>query len=78
MNFKFALGSCIVHVDGNPVNLTAGEAWDAADVVVAAHPSMFGDDPPFVRRLNGGLAQYQVVEEASAAPGEKRTTRRAK
>jgi len=40
MNFKFALGSCIVHVDGNPVNLTAGEAWDA--------------------------------------PGEKRTTRRAK
>lgn len=76
MNFRFALASCIVHVDGNPVNLTAGEAWDADDQVVAAHPSMFGVDPPFVRRLSGGLAQYQVVEEASAAPGAKRATRR--
>jgi hypothetical protein len=76
MQYKFALGSCVVHVGGNPVNLTAGEAWDATDEVVATHPGMFGDEPPFVRRLIGGLAQYQVVEEASAAPGEKRTTRR--
>ena len=55
-----------------------GSHWSADDPVVKAHPEMFSADPRW------GLA-YSVepegwdapVEQATAAPGERRTIRRA-
>lgn len=76
MQLKFAQITCVTSVDGTLVNLTAGEAWDPTDPVVKAHPDLFADQPPFLRRFTGGLVQSYVVEEASAAPGERRTTKR--
>lgn len=47
-----------------------GEAWAGDDPFVKAHPDHFTDAPARVRRT------VAVVEQASAAPGEKRGTRR--
>lgn len=76
MQLKFAQATCVTSVDGTLVNITAGEAWDADDPVVRTHPDLFADQPPFVRRFEGGLVQSYVVEEASASPGQRRTTKR--
>jgi hypothetical protein len=76
MQLKYAQVTCVTSVDGTLVNITAGEAWDADDLVVRTKPDLFSDDPPFVRRYEGGLVQSFVVEEASAAPGQRRSTKR--
>lgn len=50
-----------------------GEVWAADDPVVAQHPDAFTDDPDqagVVRR--SGPAPAPVVEQATAAPGERR------
>jgi hypothetical protein len=57
-----------------------GEIWDAADPMVAAHPSQFTPDPsrfartsrpqPFMGMPQPGSTQ---PEAATAAPGEKRS-----
>lgn len=54
-----------------------GEAWAADDPAVMGNPDAFTDDP----EANGTLrrtapASPPVVEEATAAPGERRTVRR--
>jgi hypothetical protein len=76
--YVFAKGTGVTTVDGVRVNLTVGEAWDATDPVVGARPDLFSDQPQFVRRTAGGLVvtQRAEVEQATAAPGEKRSTRR--
>lgn len=79
--FVFAKGTGVTTVDGSRVNLTAGEAWDADDPVVATRPDLFTDSPPFVRRTSGGLVvtQRADIEDATARPGERRGgTRRSK
>jgi hypothetical protein len=76
MELKYAQVTCVTSADGMLVNLTAGEAWDADDPFVKARPDLFANQPPFVRRFEGGLVQSFVVEEASAAPGERRATKR--
>jgi len=66
-----------------------GEHWYAADPIVQAHPGLFTDDPRHGLCSSvavpddgedGGVAsasQPQApVEQATKAPGEKRTTRR--
>ena len=58
--------------DGIPVRLIEGEPWDADDPFVRSHPGVFSDTPPaprFPRRS-------QAVEQATAAPGERRGARR--
>ena len=71
---------------GVPVFVRLGSHWDADDPIVKAFPSLFTDDPgvgisssvppPHVvdRVIIGPEAP--PVEQATAAPGEKRTTRR--
>lgn len=63
---------------GASVVVHRGQHWSADDPVVKAHPGLFSDDPRY------GLT-YSVpppemaeapVEQATAAPGEKRATRR--
>jgi len=48
----------------------AGDLFWADDPVVKAAPSLFG--PPTIRETPG-RASSPVVEQATAAPGEKRT-----
>jgi len=48
--------------------LTMGEAWDGNDPVVVSHPTLFSDDPVLVKTSRG----VEVVEMATAVPGEKR------
>lgn len=50
------------------VFITEGEPWDADDPFVQRHPEHFSDDPG--RSLRGSGR----VEQATAAPGEKRST----
>jgi hypothetical protein len=79
MNVVYATGSTQVTTpDGGRYNVRRGEYWPADDPVVkAAKPGVFSADP-----LMGGLRTHNgrppeaPVEQATAGPGEKRTTRR--
>jgi hypothetical protein len=81
MALVFARTTCVTSLGETRVNLTAGEAWDAEDPLVAEHPDLFIEQPPLLRRTHGGLAVSQAnpeVEDATARPGEKRSTRRSR
>lgn len=71
---------------GVPVFVRLGSHWDADDPIVKAFPSLFTDDPGVgistsvppphvVDRVIIG-PETPPVEQATAAPGEKRATRR--
>lgn len=51
--------SCVVHMDGAPLVLRKDEPFDTRDPVVREFPDFFVSD----------------VEQATAAPGEKRSRR---
>jgi hypothetical protein len=53
------------------VSIHRGSAWHADCPLVRAHRSMFSDTPPDVFPRD-----WEPVEQATAAPGEKRNTRR--
>ncbi len=72
MTATVAIANAVVTFEGRRIPINAGTAWDAADPVVRAYPDMFSTDPKYLRRT-GEL----VVEQATAAPGERRGTRRA-
>ena len=74
MNLVFAAATCVVGFNGGRVNLSEDDAWDADDPFVKARPEFFRDRPKNVFGAAGRVAA--PVEQASAAPGEKRTTRR--
>lgn len=60
--------------DGGIVAFREGEPWAADDPFVTAHKDLFSDAPPgpsFPRRT------APAVEQATAAPGERRNVRRA-
>ena len=63
--------------DGLPITVKRGEARHADDPVVKAHPELFGDDPVIIARFPGWTPPADDVEQATAAPGERRSTRRA-
>ena len=68
--YVFAKSTCAVGFGGGVVRLHMGDPWRADDPFVKARPDMFADDPPgAVVRHTGG------VEQATAAPGEKRGAR---
>lgn len=56
---------------GQRVHIEAGTAWDGGDSLVKAFPDMFTTDSRMLRRTDD-----PVVEQATAAPGERRGTRR--
>lgn len=60
MHKVHASRSCIVTHNGVPVVVREGDPFDADDPLVRAFPDVFPPD----------------VEEATARPGERRTTRR--
>jgi hypothetical protein len=76
MKIKYATATCVVPFQGLRVTLTAGEAWDGDDPLVRSHPALFTDAPAVVRGTGASGVTERPVEQATAAPGEKRGTRR--
>jgi hypothetical protein len=81
MDLKYAVTNLVTEWHGDKVVLAADEPWHASDPFVKAHPDLFVDTPRVVR----GYAERPAArrgqadaEAATAVPGEKRTTRRAK
>ena len=52
---------------GRKIRLAEGDVWDADDPFVKAHPELFSVEPTKVKRT-----APTKVEQATAAPGEKR------
>lgn len=71
----YANATCSVRHNGSVVRLAVGQPWAADDPFVAARPDLFSDEPEFVHRT---AATGVVVEQATSAPGERRTTKRAR
>lgn len=63
-----------IHLIGRDILIVAGEPWDATDPLVRERPDLFTGTPPTIRttRTDSG-----VVEQVTAAPGERRNVRRA-
>jgi len=60
-----------------PVELPSGTHWPADDPVVKAHPDWFSRDPRFGMVYSVEPTGYDApVEQATAAPGERRNIRR--
>jgi hypothetical protein len=77
--YVFASATAQLSLGDELVPVRAGEVWPADDPVVTANPSMFSSTPPVVRRYRGGIVERvrpEVIESATARPGERRNTRR--
>lgn len=70
--YVFSRASAAVRWRGNVIRLNVNDIWPADDPFVKDHPALFTPDPPNVHRTTAA-----PVEQASAVPGEKRSTRRA-
>lgn len=68
--FKFARTSAIVGHKGDTIHLHVNSVWRADDPFVKANPDLFADTPEIVESSRG--AEYRGVEQATAAPGERR------
>lgn len=78
MKLKFATATTTVTTPGGVhVLIRWGEHWPANDPVVVAFPQHFTDDPTPGLRISQPLKtdDEKPVEQATAAPGEKRTRR---
>ena len=64
---------------GTPGMVRKGTHWSADDPVVAAHPDLFDEDPRWGLAYSvepPGFRDEPPVEQATAAPGERRNVRR--
>jgi hypothetical protein len=64
--------------DGGRILVRAGSHWPADDPVVVAQPSIFSADPRYglsftAEPIDEKRAPEPPIEQATAAPGEKRT-----
>jgi hypothetical protein len=73
--YVFATATVSVREPGSkyPTSVPQGSAWFADCPLVESHPDLFSPDPPEVFPRGW---QSQPVEQATAAPGELRTTGR--
>jgi hypothetical protein len=72
--FVFANCDAVVFEDGKRLQVVRDQIWDAGDPFVKARPDLFSTEPRKVNRTVPAMGN--VVESATAAPGEKRSTRR--
>ena len=72
--YVWAKGDCVVQIGNVRATITRGECRHDWDEVVKARPELFASEPTLVVRAVG---EPPPVEQATAAPGEKRSTRRA-
>jgi hypothetical protein len=62
--------------EGNSLHVPLGTHWAADDPVVLAHPEMFSEDPRHGVYRHTPESLVDDVEQATAAPGERRSVRR--
>jgi len=77
--YVFVRQTQAVSLGNERVMLTAGEAWPATDPVVKANPDAFAPTPTRARSFDAGVVRTfdtERIEQATAAPGERRNTRR--
>jgi hypothetical protein len=67
---KFARTTASVGYNGRLIRVVEDDAWLADDAFVRTHPELFGDSPRNLFTADGR------VEQATAAPGERRTSKR--
>lgn len=77
MAFKFVKQSVSTLINGQRVRLTLDDPWRDDDPVVKAAPQFFNDEPSNVQTSLGRQSTEAPVEQATAAPGERRATKRA-
>lgn len=65
----------VTYVDGVRTRVAEGAVYDSTDPVVKEHEELFAA-PETVIRSKTPAASRPTVESATAAPGEKRTTKR--
>ena len=79
-DYVFALDTVSVRINSIPVPVQIGAAFHKDDPVVLVHPELFSPDPVFIHRTPGyeipKRLEEPTVEQATAAPGEKRGARR--
>lgn len=68
----------LLTAQGFPIVVRKGEHWPADDPVVQANPDLFTDDPRYGLSFSTPPPEMAEapVEQATAAPGERRNTRR--
>jgi hypothetical protein len=87
MDVVYAIESAAMSTpDGGSVLVRKGTHWPADDPLVRANPQWFAPDPRYGLSWSGpvppemaeapGQSRSAPVEQVTAAPGEKRTTRR--
>ena len=76
MALKFVKQSVSTVVNGGRVRLFKDDPWRDDDPVVKAAPQFFVDEPSDVKTSISRFATAPV-EQATAAPGETRSTKRA-
>jgi hypothetical protein len=84
MNVVYAIETAsLTTPDGGSVLVRKGTHWPADDPLVKANPQWFAEDPRYGLSWSGTPPREMAdppgrppVEQATAAPGEQRTTRR--
>lgn len=79
MKIVYATATTSVTLDGGGSGLVEkGTHWSADDPIVRRHPDLFSEDPRYGLRFSVEPDGYDdpPVEQATAAPGEKRNARR--
>lgn len=75
-DIRYACVNAAVVVDGIPVSVQIGTVWHIENPVVRRHPNMFSDDARWA--MNGRVdPNDDMVEQATANPGERRNLHRA-
>ena len=70
MAYVYALDDCVTFIDKQRVSLSRDQVWDAGDPIVKKRPDLFSDKPRHAHNTVGD------VEQATAAPGEKRAAKK--
>lgn len=78
MSIVFAAAACSVRHGAQVIRLQPGDPWAADDPFVMARPDLFASAPPFVHRTTAAGVVSAPVEQATAAPGERRIVGRAR
>ena len=72
-SITFAAITGSVRYGESTIRLVAGQPWDGDDPFVKQRPDLFDSTPSFVHRT---APTGVIVEQATRAPGERRTTKR--
>lgn len=73
--YVYALSSCAVRWRDRTIRLTRGTPWRSDDPFVKDRPELFSRKPPVVASSTPASASRDV-EQATAAPGEKRRVKK--